>query len=210
MKKITPGKVLLLVFSFQLLVFRFAPIKTAAYLYGGEEPTAQIVIDKRIKATDIVWQDNLTAVEKVFQNGDLVDFEIKVKNSGDKDLKNITVKDVLPSFLNLIFSPAKSENNGEISWTISELKAGKEETFRIRTEIKKDFKTESEGNFCALNKAEATAESGENDSDTASFCLSSVKKLPKAGAENLLLATAVSAVIASCGIGLRKFGRGEI
>jgi len=210
MKKITPGKLVLMILFSTVLSLVFAP-PIYSYVYGEESPTTQLIIDKRIKATETSWQDNLTASEKVFKAGDLLDFEIKVKNSGDKDLKNITVKDILPSFLSLIFAPAKDEDkNNEIVWKIENLSAGKEQTFRLRAEVKKDFQAETEGNFCAQNKAEAAAESGEKDSDTTSFCLTSVKKLPKAGAENILIGTIISAVTIGFGFGLRKFGRGEI
>ncbi len=183
-----------------------------AYMYGEEQPTSQLIVDKRIKTTAVAeWQDNLPASQIVLKEGNIVEFEIKIKNTGDTELKNIDVTDYLPSYLKFIFGPSTpNESEKEINWKIEKLEAGKEESFKIRAQIENADQINSDGAFCLINKAKAVAESGESDEDTASFCLVSAEKLPEAGFDNLITGTLIAGLIGTLGVSLRKFGRGEI
>lgn len=210
MKKVIPGKPIGVLLMLALSLFVWAP-RADAYMYGEEQPTSQLVVDKRIKTTTISnWQDNLPASQVTLKEGDLVDFKIIIKNTGDKELKNIRVTDYLPSYLEFIFGSAKPNDQREINWTIDKLSPGKEKEFRIRTKISGSNQANTEGTFCLMNKSRAEAETGEADEDTASFCLLAAKKLPQAGSHNLALGTLIIGLIGSIGIILRKFGRGEI
>lgn len=214
MKKVIPGKSLMeaFVLAFLLSLALLTPFKVEADMYESEEPSRQLIVDKRIKTTSVEnWQDNLPASQIVLKNSDIVEFEIVVKNTGDETLNNIDVWDNLPSYLKFIFGPANPQENGkDINWKIDRLNPGEERAFQIRTQIEGADTASSNGNFCLMNKVSARADTGEYDEDTASFCLVGAEKLPTAGAGNLVIGTIVASTIALLGIGLRKFGRGEI
>jgi len=67
--------------------------------------------------------------------------------------------------------------------------------------------------FCLINKAEARAETGQSDSDTAQFCIDTrilgAKILPESG-NGILVATVFATSIITIGVLARKVGRGEL
>jgi len=211
MKTVVLGKPILLYLCISIFlgIGLFFAVPASAYMYGEEQTTNQLIVDKKIKAINTDWQDNLPASQIVLKEGNLVEFQIKIKNSGDQELKNIKATDFLPSYLEFIFGPANPEEK-EIKWQIEKLDSGQEQTFNIRAQIKGANQVASDGTFCLINKVKATAESGESDEDTASFCLMGAKKLPQAGSHNLAIGSLVAGLIGLTGITLRKFGRGEI
>jgi len=213
MKKVIPGKPFLFlaltafISAVTMACIKIKPVR--AYMYDGEEPSSQLIVDKRVKALGVTeWQDNLSSSQITLKEDDLIGFEIVVKNTGETELKNIDVKDHLPSYLRFIFGPNNPDNQ-EINWNIDHLNPGEERSFQIRMQID-GVDQVSEGTFCLLNKVSARAESGEYDEDTASFCLMGAKELPESGTGNLITGTLITSIVAITGIFLRKFGRGEI
>ena len=186
----------------------------ASYMYGDEEPTSQLIVDKQLTTTDINgWQDNLPTSQLVLKDNDLITFRITVKNSGDKDLNKVKVTDTLPQYLTIVFNPGKyDQENNLITWEIDQLKAGKEKTFKIRAHIDTENKAVVDGTLCLINKVDVKAESGEHDEDTTSFCIVAPEKLPEAGngVSEILMGTGFAAMIGLAGVILRKFGRGQI
>lgn len=215
MKKVISGKtivVLLLIGFFGL----FQPVNPlmASYIYVDDKPTTQLIVDKKIHTPSVDgWKDNLPPSEFVITKGGLVRFRIVVKNSGDKDLKEIKVIDTLPKYLSLIFHPGEfNQEKREIKWLIDELKAGETKTFEIRAQV--DLKDEAiiDGTLCLINKVEAKAITGEHDQDTVSFCIVAPQILPEAGSGvgEILIGTGFAAMIGLAGVFLRKYGRGQI
>jgi uncharacterized repeat protein (TIGR01451 family) len=185
-----------------------------AYMYGEEQPTSQLIVDKQITTSEnINWQDNLPATQEVLREGDLVKFKITIKNSGDKDLINIEVIDSLPEYLTPVFNPGEyDQENNKIKWKIEKLNAGDQKTFEIRAHIDSSNQELIEGTQCLINKVEAVAETGESDQDTSSFCITTPQVLPEAGSgvSEILVGTGFAAMIGLAGVILRKFGRGQI
>lgn len=213
MKNVIPGKTIVVGIT---IVISLGLIATPAeaYIYGEEEPTSQLIVDKQVITTEISdWQDDLPASQIVLGDGDLIKFRITIKNSGDKDLKKIQVTDTLPQYLNIIFNPGEfNQENDQITWQINELKAGDQETFEIRAHINSENENIIDGTLCLINKVEAKAESGENDQDTASFCIVAPQVLPEAGSGvgEILIGTGFATIISLAGLLLRKYGRGQI
>ena len=206
-----PVKKLFATFSLLLLGLIFLAWSVEAYIYEEEVPLRQIIVDKQIKTASMTeWQDNLPASQIVLKEGELLEFNIKVKNSGDQELKNIQITDKLPDYWRFIFGPAQPNENREINWQIEKLAAGEEKTFRLRGQIKGLESVKTEGTFCLMNKIRVETETGEIDEDQASFCLLRLKKTPPTGSSNLIWGSLVLGLVALTGIGLRKFGRGEI
>jgi len=194
-----------------LAAFIFSVRSANSYMYGEEQPTRQLIVDKRVRTSTVGdWQDNLPASQVVLKEGEMIEFEITVKNSGDQELNQIQLVDYLPSYLNFIFGPNQPNDQKEVNWVIDQLAPGEEQRFRIRAQISGSDSVVNEGTFCLLNRVRAEAETGEADEDTASFCIVGAKKLPQAGSQNLAVGTLIASLIGAVGITLRKFGRGEI
>jgi uncharacterized repeat protein (TIGR01451 family) len=98
-----------------------------------------ITIDKKLRSlADSKYVDNISNSTKIFSNGELIEFFVKVTNSGDTNLKNIKVTDNLPPFLKLIFYPGTyNSTDNKLEWTIDELNAGHSQEFLIRAKIDK-------------------------------------------------------------------------
>ena len=177
-----------------------------AYLYNEGQSTRQLVVDKQIKAvTDSSWHDNLPGT--TFTRGNLIDFRIIVRNSGDQDLDNIKVNDALPNYVKPIFHPGTyNEQQKIISWEIAHLKAGAESTEKIRVQVIKTAQLSSQP-LAIVNRVEAKS-NGLSDADQAQF-LVAAGKLPQAGA-NLAASGIIIAALFSLGYVGRKIGRGEL
>lgn len=96
-----------------------------------------ISVDKKLRYVgDKKYVDNISSSQKTFNNGELIEFFVKVTNTGDTNLKNIKVTDNMPPFLKLIFYPGKYiSTDNKVEWVIDELNAGHSQKFLIRAKI---------------------------------------------------------------------------
>ena len=186
--------------------FIVSPQRAGAYVYNNNQMAAQLIVDKQIKAvTDSKWHDNLATV--TFGRGDLVDFRVIVRNSGDKDLNNIDVRDNLPNYVVPIFYPGKYDAAKEmISWHFDQLRAGEESIKTLRIQVKKDAQLPSQP-LTLVNQVVAISGTL-RDNDQAEFQVAA-KGLPQAGS-NVALSGGVIASLFGLGCLARKFGRGEL
>lgn len=113
-----------------------AMVKADSYSSSDQKT---ISIDKKLRYVgDPIYVDNISSSMRTFNNGDLVEFFIKVTNNGDVNLKNIKVTDNLPPFLKLIFFPGKyNSTDNKLEWVISDLDAGHSQKFLVRGKIDK-------------------------------------------------------------------------
>jgi uncharacterized repeat protein (TIGR01451 family) len=104
--------------------------------YSSDEQKT-ISIDKKLRSVhDSKYVDNISSSTKTFSQGELIEFYVKVTNTGDVNLKNIKVTDNLPPFLKLIFYPGKYNSvDNKIEWDIYELNPGHSQKFLIRAKI---------------------------------------------------------------------------
>jgi len=129
-------------FLFLLLISLFGvlinPKNVKADSYSSDDQKT-ISIDKKLRSIhDSKYVDNISSSTRTFRNGDVVEFFVKVTNSGDTKLKNIKVTDNLPPFLKLIFYPGSyNSTDNKVEWTIDELNAGHSQEFLIRAKIDK-------------------------------------------------------------------------
>ena len=114
------------------------PALVRADSYSNDDQKT-ITIDKKLRSlADSKYVDNISNSTKIFSNGELIEFFVKVTNSGDTNLKNIKVTDNLPPFLKLIFYPGTyNSTDNKLEWTIDELNAGHSQEFLIRAKIDK-------------------------------------------------------------------------
>lgn len=189
-----------------LTLFSLTVGRANADMYGEEEPTKQLVIDKEVKPVDWEgWSDHLSASKVSFTAEDKVDFRIIVKNSGDEELKNINVIDYLPDYVNFVTcSDNCSQDNKEIKWHFDKLNAGEEKHLTLQAQVVKSEDLEDKGLFCITNWSKATADGGLVDENGSQFCIDTrilgAEVLPEAGINLLWPITALSALI----IGLFK------
>jgi len=201
------------------------PLKAAVRCetqYGGGETcvrTGELQIDKEVcKAkTDSSGRflecdldhdefiDNFNIDDPRFATNQEIVFKLKIKNVGDDTLFNIDVTDTLPDYL--FFSGGST---GE--FTIDKLNPGEEFVKFIRTRVVAESMLPAEKSLiCMVNTAEAEADNGEHDKDTAQICIGKkvlgITTLPKTGSSDLGTALLVSTISGLFGLGLIKFAK---
>lgn len=187
--------------------------------YGGGAPERSIMVDKMVatgqktKGGQQTFVDNLLPSDPRFAPNTQVTFQIKVKNTSDVTLKNVTVRDILPTFVDAVEGPGEYDANSKtISWTYSELKSGEEKIERVIAQIKPQNQLPADkGLMCMTNKAVVTADNA-TDEDTSQFCVekqvvtsegTAPTATPEAGAP-LLIIGALNLLGLAGGIALRK------
>ena len=192
------------------------PILVKADSYSSDDQKT-ISIDKKLRyVNDPKYVDNIASSVRTFKNGDLIEFYVKVTNSGDTNLKNIKVTDNLPPFLKLIFYPGKyNTTDNKIEWTIDELNAGHSQKFLIRAKI--DKATNVNTLTKETNVANARVdELGARDDATYYILNTGTTKadvkgqviVPETGSASLIIETVGVISIGLSGLALRKKIRG--
>ena len=174
-----------------------------AQYYQTNEDKKEIVIDKLIKFSEN-YIDNVSASQKVFVNGDMVDFKIKIYNSGKIDLYDVAVEDKLPKYLAVLIHPGSyNKVDSKINWTIDKLAAGETREYFVKSRISNyDLVSQLD----QINFVDAKNDSV-YDSDKASYVIGG-KQMPVTGSFSLLLGSVLSLTMLGGGIGIRKYSRG--
>ena len=205
-------KKFLLAITFLILILL---VNKAALASTYEEEHRDILLDKKVKATSQqYWHENLSSQTITFTSENETEFKIWIKNNGNRELKNIKIVDNLPHYLTLTTEVGSyNKDNRQIEWKVDTLSVNEEKEFYFRARINQANDLPQGQLFCLINKAEARAESGQSDSDTAQFCIDTrilgVAILPEAG-NNTLIATIFATSIIAIGFLTRKIGRGEL
>jgi uncharacterized repeat protein (TIGR01451 family) len=202
----------IILFSFGLItvlgaVSALKPNKALAQYYSQGEVQNMITIDKKVRYVNSeTFFDNISSSSRVFSDGDIVEFQIKVENTGSETLKNVKITDTLPGNINLIFFPGQyDKNTGKITWNIDVLEKNQNKQYYIRGRV-----VGIEGGDSRYEKRTNTSEAqAENayDKDTASYYIAR-KTIPVTGAEDIGLATVVAVVAGLGALSLRKAARG--
>ncbi|MBU1130269.1 DUF11 domain-containing protein [Patescibacteria group bacterium] len=192
-----------------LSAFSLLAIKPVLAQYTQDEEVNQIVVDKTIKGLDqSEWKDNYSSSDMIFKPNDQFEFKIVVKNTGNRNLTWIDVKDSLPSSLDYIFGRG-DYNAHVVSWQISEIKPGEEQVTIIRVKVNSSVPAKLKEWF---NKVDAKAESGASDSDTSAFWTAqgtAKDQLPVTGpADQIVLGTFIGLGLLGTIAISRKYSRG--
>jgi uncharacterized repeat protein (TIGR01451 family) len=184
----------------------FSPLKAYGQYYSQSENNKEISIDKKIRAIgDTQYFDNIEASRKTFFEKDVIEFQIKVENTGKETLNNIKVRDTLPKYLGLIFNPGTFNEKGNlVEWTIDKLDPGQSKEYLIRAKIKDSTK------ISVLTKETNNVEAkvdNLSDSDNASYFIGK-NTVPNTGASDLIVKTILVTLTASGGFYFRKLARG--
>lgn len=174
-----------------------------AQYYSQNGNVNSIVVDKKVRSVSMdKYFDNISASTYTFREGTVAEFQVNVENTGNTNLYNVEVKDLLPSHLALVFYPGKADNN-VLTWNIDKLAAGEKKTYVIRATIKLES-NKSIGK--QINRATATSGSLQ-DSDTATYYVAKAVT-PVTGSSNLIVITMALSLSIGGGLGLRKLARG--
>jgi len=174
-----------------------------SYSNGGSKT---ITIDKKLRAIeDSKYVDNIASSTKTFFEGDLIEFKIRVENTGDGVLKNIQVVDNLPPFFKLVLFPGTyDQTNNKVLWTIGQLNAGDAQEFIVRGKINQAT------HVTELTKETNVAEScvdGICDKDDATYYIGGIS-VPETGASDLIVKTGILISLGLAGVFARKYARG--
>ncbi len=151
------------------------------------------------------YVDNLSASDPRFAPGQEVLFKVKVKNTSERDITNVVVKDTVPSYLEPVEGPGTWDSSTRvITWNAGDFKVDEEKTYYIKMKVvNQDNLPSDQGLFCVTNKVVVTS-SGPSDDDYSQLCIEKqvlgVVKVPAAGPE--LGAILLSGQILALGAGL--------
>ncbi|MGI5827913.1 MAG: hypothetical protein ACOX6V_02715 [Patescibacteria group bacterium] len=141
-------------------------------VYGG----GLVCEEKEIDVDKVVFSphkntfvDNIPRDELVFSSGETVTFELRVTNTGNIVVHQVTLKDFLPNWLEWQSGGDTSGGSGVVQFEVFDLDPGETETRSFQARIK-DTSALSEMAMCVTNKVVAMFDS-EEDIDTANFCI---------------------------------------
>lgn len=160
------------------------------------------------KGGTLSYVDNLGTADYKFKPGDEVSFQLKVKNTANTVLQNVTVKDFVPAYLAPIEGPGSfDEKSKMITFSAGDFAINKEKTYTLKMRIiQQNQLPQDKGLFCIINKA--TAETGNaTDEDTVQLCIEKqvigVEKVPSAGPTIGVFFLPLAAALLSGGIYLK-------
>lgn len=167
---------------FFLGVFLFFTADVKAYvtcqpIYGGGESCLQvgkIFINKTVqnpKTSEFV--DSLSINDPKFSPGQEITFRIVITNNEDREIKNITVKDIFPQYITFVSGEGVFDANTKtVSIPVDSLKTSESKTFTVKAKAASDSQipTAAGGVICMVNQAEATL-GDKLSEDNAQFCI---------------------------------------
>lgn len=196
-------------FIFSLLTILAAKTVTAdqgGYFYGGPSFTQNLSVNKTIQNPQTgSFVDNLGPQDVKFNPEQEVDFKISIKNPGNSDLSNVTIRDVFPSFVDFISGPDKvnwNKDTREVTSDFGGLKAGEVKEIDVKGKVvSKDNLPQDKSLICVSNFVEAKSDSNV-DSDTTGLCIQNLAGLPGTGPDPWAVAAIFA--IGATGIVLTK------
>ena len=190
-------KIIAILLAIFIFLAGFAVVKVNAladsggYFYGGGAVLSEIMVDKQVKNYEKgIFVDNLSAADIKFKPEQEVVFKVIVKNTGNKDLNSIKIRDAFPSYINFVSGPDNSNwdaGKREMTISLNGLKAGESVDFLITGRVfgREDL-PEGKSIVCVSNFAEVR--SGDTiDSDTSGLCIQNLEILPPTGPSSVLL-----------------------
>ncbi len=187
----------------------YALADNGGYFYGGGAPSAVITIDKMVKEPEKgFFLDNLGPTDFKYGPEQEVDFKVIVKNTGNRDLADIQLRDVFPAYVDFVNGPNNHvwhADNHEMTVNLGSLKAGETLEFITTGRVKPKADLPSDKSLvCVTNWVEVKAETMA-DSDSSSFCIQNLHFLPSTGPSLLPLILTIG--LGASGIVLiKKFG----
>lgn len=219
LSKIVIATGLVLTFSFAVSSEVFADCTP---LYGGGvtcPSRGEISIDKFVaNPTTGLFVDNLTEFDPKFAPLQEVTFRILIKNTGDTNIEEVEIKDLMPDFVSFVSGPGEfnqSEGkNGTLTFKIFNLAPNETREYWVRGKAFSDADL-PENTICKLpNRAQARASEDRFDEDIAEFCIekkvlgkgepTQIKEIPKTGFNPSLVVFSAGTTLLGLGIIIRR------
>lgn len=146
--------------------------------YGGSEScvsSSEFSIEKLVqrpgKAGDYVA--NLSINDSKYSPSNTVSFKIVVKNTGSKDISNLTISDKFPQFLSFTSGNGSFDaNTGVLTINAGSVKAGESKTYIVTGKLAdSNLMPSDQGIICLINQAQATDDSGATNTVNSQFCV---------------------------------------
>ena len=210
------NKLFLTLFAVMVLAGSLAlPVEVKADSYSNEDNRKTLSVDKKLRSIwDSEYVDNISSSTRVFAEDGVIEFKVKITNTGTTNMKNIKVTDQLPPFLSLIFFPGTYDStNNKVTWTIDELNAGHSQEFLIRAKVDK---SENVHTITKETNVVTASVDGINEKDDAIYYIGNVGStttdnqviVPETGNASLILETIGVVTAGISGLALRKKIRG--
>lgn len=190
------------------VVFGTATLASAAgssnceVVYGGGEvcsTNVSFTLDKLVKVPSKGEQfvDNLTVNDTMFNPSQDVTYQIKVKNTGNTTISQMTVVDALPAALTYVGGGSYDAGTKTVKFEVKNLEAGKEAVYFLTAKVKDAGSLNTTNPECVTNTVSANDGKGTKAEDTANICISKpgvqvqpqvpTKSIPNTGPEALAL-----------------------
>ena len=191
------------IFILALMAVFVFPKGVLADSYSQGKVEYQVSIDKKIRPiNETKYYDNIGTDQKMFVAGDIMDFNILVRNTGKDILYNLVVTDSYPIVNQIILAPGKIDTkNRTVTWEISSLGVGETRNYMLRAKVATDSATSSQTNVATVRNNDVS------DRDTATFYITK-KTTPNTGSSDLLIQTVGVVTMALGALGIRRFARG--
>lgn len=187
------------------------------YGYVGQPGAPTILIDKMVGKgtqtkggmTNFDYTDNLSTNDARYQPGQDVMFRIRIKNPSNMQVTGVTVKDILPAYLEGVEGPGEyNGSSNSISFNAGDFNAGEEKTYYIKARIKPQNQLPADkAVFCLVNRAQVMV-NNQTAEDTAQFCVekevTGVVNQPQAGPELALPLLAGQFALLGLGYAIKK------
>jgi len=186
--------------------------------YGNCPTSTTILIDKKVGKPvgqtkggniSIQYVDNLSPNDYKFKAGNVVYFQILVKNNSSVVLTNVVVKDTLPAYLTAEKGPDDyNKVTNIITINVGTLQPDEEKVYTIKTVVKAQTELPADKSLiCMVNKVDAYT-SNVSDSDTSQLCVEKAvmgaKKVPAAGPEMGLVLLSGQLGLLATGFALKR------
>jgi uncharacterized repeat protein (TIGR01451 family) len=153
-------------FSFLLFPDLVSASAICQPIYGGGESCAQtgkITINKTVQNPQTLqYVDNLGALDPKYNPGQIVQFQITIKNTSNISIKNIEIKDRLPQYM---------DGTKIITFNINNLNAQETQIFTLKGKVtSKNNLPEDKEIICLINQATAT-QNQQTSQDNSQFCI---------------------------------------
>lgn len=150
-------------------------------IYGGGqtcETSSKFVLDKKVLHPDASkgevknFVDNLTINDPKYFSGQTIEFELNVTNTGTETLNELTLTDIMPSFINFVSGPGTyDKDSNTLKLQIINLNAGETRKYIITGTIAgADALPSGQGITCIANQASVLYEDNESK-DVSQFCI---------------------------------------
>jgi len=129
---------------------------------------------------------------------DIVEFRITVRNTGELEVDDVKMEDILPDELKRVGGSGLTE-------TFDNFKPGDSEKFIIEAELTDDAKDENKSD-CFVNRARVIYKDHVEGEDVATVCVEvgEISELPETGFDTLTILTVLGLGSMALGIVIRK------